>query len=132
MCWPDLSGNTWTIKTEAREKGNAGILELPPLAYALIAKQLRMNSDTRVFPFRETVLDEASAEVSNGDGWTVHDLRRTARSLMSRAGVSSEHAERVLGHVVGGVEGIYNRHEYANEKAAALSKLAAQVQKIVA
>ena len=31
--------------------------------------------------------------------WTVHDLRRTARTLMSRAGVLADHAERVLGHV---------------------------------
>ena len=34
------------------------------------------------------------------DGWTLHDCRRTARSLMARAGVSSEHAERVLGHAI--------------------------------
>ena len=50
------------------------------------------------------------------DGWTLHDLRRTARSLMSRAGVPSEHAERVLGHVIKGVEGIYDRHGYSEEK----------------
>ena len=52
--------------------------------------------------------------------WQIHDLRRTARSLMSRAGVSSEHAERVLGHAIRGVEAIYDRHSYAPEKAEAL------------
>ena len=36
--------------------------------------------------------------------WTLHDLRRTARTLMSRAGVPSDHAERCLGHVMAGVE----------------------------
>jgi len=35
-------------------------------------------------------------------GWTLHDLRRTARSLMSRAGVSADHAERCLGHAGSG------------------------------
>jgi hypothetical protein len=44
--------------------------------------------------------------------WTVHDLRRMARSLMSRAGVQRDHAERVLGHAIPGVEGIYDRHSY--------------------
>ena len=34
--------------------------------------------------------------------WTLHDLRRTAGSLMSRAGVPSDHAERCLGHVLSG------------------------------
>jgi hypothetical protein len=52
-------------------------------------------------------------------------------ALMSRAGVSSEVAERVLGHSIRGVEGIYNRHQYFDEKAAALEKLAALIDQIV-
>jgi integrase len=132
MRWRDMNPQgVWTIASAKREKGTGGALKLPELALELIRKQLRMNSDDRVFPFCESVLDQASAAVSNGDGWHIHDLRRTARSLMSRAGVQSEHAERVLGHVVGGVEGIYNRHSYNAEKAAALEKLAALIQRIV-
>jgi hypothetical protein len=50
---------------------------------------------------------------------------------MSRAGVSSEHAERVLGHVIPGVEGVYDRHAYFAEKAHALAKLAALIERIV-
>jgi hypothetical protein len=50
---------------------------------------------------------------------------------MSRAGVSSEVAERVLGHTIGGVEEIYNRHEYREEKAHALRSLAGLIEKIV-
>jgi integrase len=68
---------------------------------------------------------------SDMPNWRLHDLRRTARSLMSRAGVSSEHAERVMGHAIGGVEGIYDRHAYADEKAEALNKLAALIDSIV-
>jgi integrase len=48
-------------------------------------------------------------EASGVSGWTVHVLRRTARSLMSRAGVPTDHAERCLGHVIGGVRGVYDR-----------------------
>jgi integrase len=64
-------------------------------------------------------------------GWTLHDLRRTARSLMSRAGVDSDHAERCLGHVIGGVRGVYDRHGYRDEKARAFEALAALIERIV-
>ena len=47
------------------------------------------------------------------------------------AGVRSEIAERVLGHVLPGVEGIYDRHGYAEEKADALAKLAGLVALII-
>jgi hypothetical protein len=50
---------------------------------------------------------------------------------MSRAGVASEHAERVMGHAIGGVEGIYNRHQYRAEKADALARLATLIDGIV-
>jgi integrase len=48
--------------------------------------------------------------------WTLHDLRRTAKTLMVRAGVRPDISERVLGHVIAGVEGTYDRHSYADEK----------------
>lgn len=63
--------------------------------------------------------------------WTTHDLRRTARSLMSRAGVGPDHAERALGHVIGGVRGTYDRHEFGAEKAAAFAALAKQIDRIL-
>jgi integrase len=63
--------------------------------------------------------------------WTLHDLRRTARTLMARAGVRPDISERVLGHVIAGVEGVYDRHSYEAEKRDALEKLAALVKRIV-
>jgi integrase len=63
--------------------------------------------------------------------WRLHDLRRTARSLMSRAGVPSDIAERVLGHVMPGVRGVYDRHAYAAEKRDALERLAALLTAIL-
>jgi integrase len=62
---------------------------------------------------------------------TIHDYRRSARTWMSRAGVLSDHAERVLGHSIGGVRKIYDRHEYFSEKKKALEMLAAQIAAIV-
>ena len=59
--------------------------------------------------------------------WTLHDLRRCARSLLARCDVRPDIAEVTLGHVVAGIEGRYNVHKYDNEKAVALAKLAALV-----
>ncbi len=55
----------------------------------------------------------------------------TARSLMSRAKVPTDHAERCLGHVMGGVRGVYDRHEFLAEKRAAFEAVAALVEAIV-
>jgi integrase len=74
------------------------------------------------------------AELDKGSGvtdWTLHDLRRTARSLMSRAKVISEHAERCLGHRIPGIEGIYNRYPYRDEMLIAYEKLATLISQIV-
>jgi integrase len=63
--------------------------------------------------------------------YRLHDFRRSARTWMSRIGVPSDHAERVLGHVIGGVRGVYDRHAYYDEKKKALEMLATQITAIV-
>ena len=63
--------------------------------------------------------------------WWIHDLRRTARTLMAAAGVPDVVAELVLGHVQRGVQAVYNRHSYFEEKADALEKLAAKLTDII-
>src|SRR5262249_39557844 len=85
--------------------------------------------------FRKARLDQVMAELNEGrlvPKWVLHDLRRTARSLMARAGVRAEIAERVVGHVVGStVARIYDRHLYAEEKRAALQALARLIEQIL-
>ena len=51
--------------------------------------------------------------------------------LMSRAGVRPDIAERVLGHIIAGVEGVYDRHRYDLEKAEALQRLALLIDNIL-
>jgi integrase len=63
--------------------------------------------------------------------WTLHDLRRTARSLLSSAGVDPDIAERCITHVISGVRGIYDRHKYIEEMRIAFEALAAQIERIV-
>jgi hypothetical protein len=50
---------------------------------------------------------------------------------MSRAGVDADIAERCLGHVIGGVRGVYGRHSFLEEKRIAFEKLAALIEGIV-
>jgi len=82
-------------------------------------------------------LDKTLAAIREREGrapiqnWTLHDLRRTARSLMSRAKVPTDHAERAIGHVIGGVRETYDRYEYFDEKREAFEALAALVSRIL-
>jgi hypothetical protein len=63
--------------------------------------------------------------------WELRDLRRTARTLMASAGVDEDLAERCLGHIMGGVRGVYNRYDYIREKREAFDKLARLIDRIV-
>jgi integrase len=133
MQWSDISDGVWTIRTEHGEKGNAGALKLPDAALDIIRAQPRFAGNPFVFAGRgfNSRMKHALDRASGVSGWVLHDLRRCARSLMSRAGVRPDIAERVLGHAIGGVEGVYDQHPYHDEKADALRKLAALVERIV-
>jgi integrase len=140
MRWDDIDPDgIWSIPTQIREKGNAGALKLPKVALDVIASQRRHVGNPHVFVGRSRgmVFNSATSHKIKFDaqteirGWILHDLRRTARSLMSRAGVRPEIAERVLGHAIKGIEKIYDRHAYFNEKAEALEQLAAVITSIV-
>jgi integrase len=137
--WDDISPEgVWTVRTEPGEKGNIDEVLLPDVALQIIRSQPRFGTNPHVFAGRRgqrrafgSARKRAFDQACGVTDWRLHDLRRTARSLMSRAGVSSEHAERVLGHAITGVEGVYNRHEYLHEKSEALRKLAAPIERIV-
>jgi integrase len=65
-------------------------------------------------------------------GWVIHDLRRVARTALSRAGVSADIAEMCLGHhVLSGVRGVYDKYAYEKEKRFGFERLAAQIESIV-
>lgn len=62
--------------------------------------------------------------------WTLHDLRRTCATGLQKLGVRLEVTEAALNHVSGsraGVVGIYQRHDWADEKRAALTAWGARV-----
>ena len=151
MRWTDIDDTgTWTIPSQAREKINAHVLPLTPLALSIIRRQPRVAGYPYVFAgrggtalsgfnkrnarIREQLRDVPRPKGRDGEDagqWRPHDLRRTARSLMSRAGVTSHTAERALGHTVKGVEAVYDPHGYVEEKGEALVALAQLVSDIV-
>ena len=140
MRWDEIDADgTWHIPSERREKNNAGELVLPKLALDIINGRPRFASSPYVLsngngPMRSFhgPRDAMKAKLKFADDWRLHDLRRTARSLMSRAGVRPDIAERVLGHAIRGVEGVYDRHQYRDEKAHALKALAGLIENILA
>jgi len=88
----------------------------------------------------ELVKEEAESLGENRDKadaltrWTFHDLRRTVATGLQKLGVRLEVTEAVLNHVSGsraGIVGVYQRHEYAAEKRAALDAWARRLDPIV-
>ena len=65
------------------------------------------------------------------DYFTVHDLRRTSRSLLALLSVPPHVAERCLNHKLKGVEGIYDRYDYFDERKEALQRVAEKISFII-
>lgn len=138
MRWQEIKDGVWTIPIEPREKPHAGQLRLPKLVFEIIEAQPEIEGNPYVFAGRgKKAYNSHSAGKKELDAkvpaeqWQFHDLRRTAKSLMARAGVRSDISERVLGHKIGGVEGVYDRYSYEKEKAEALEALAGLVSRIL-
>src|SRR6516164_1538144 len=147
------SDGIWTIPAERYKTKCANFVPLSKAALAVIAAQPTIDGSDYVFSSRaktpfsgfsksKAALDGAvlaamqkrakkGAKVESIPNWTLHDLRRTAKTLMARAGVRPDISERVLGHVIAGVEGTYDRHSYADEKRDALEKVAEMIERIL-
>jgi integrase len=139
----EIDGDVWTIPGERAKNSRPNIVPLPATAMGLLAAApvygdyvfgLAGRVPFSGFSKGKAALDKQLklALAAKWKPWVIHDLRRTARSLMSRAGVRPEVAERVLNHVISGVQGVYDRHDYAAEKRVALEALDALVSRIVA
>ncbi len=62
--------------------------------------------------------------------WAPHDLRRSARTLLASMGCPKEVGESVLGHMLPGVEGVYNLHEYDAERVLWLRRLSDRLEEL--
>lgn len=90
-----------------------------------LAKLFGQKHDSNKQPF-ENLLGKAGVE-----HFTVHDLRRTCRTLLASLKVPPHIAERCLNHKLKGIEGTYNHHDYLEERREALDKLAALISPII-
>jgi integrase len=136
MVREEVTGADWTLPA-ARNKTKVDLVRpLPPAAQTVIAAQPQISRyifakadghPLRGFSAHKRALDEASGVT----GWCLHDLRRSARSLLSRAGVPPDHAEQCMGHVLPGIRATYDRHSFYDEKQRAYEALAALIARIV-
>ena len=147
----ELAGDEWVIPAARHKSKRDFLLPLSPAAIDLLKMMPTIGRHGWVFTttgespisgfskYKRQLDTRMLRELAARDPqpgtlqpWTNHDLRRTARSLMSRSGVEPDHAERALGHVIGGVRGIYDRHAFEREKARAFEALAELVRRILA
>jgi integrase len=142
MRWSEIRDGIWTLPAGRNKTAQDLARPLSRAALEIIEERRHTsiegpNLQEFVFsrdgqPLGGMARGKAKLDTASGtEGWTIHDLRRTAHSLMARAGVASDHAERCLGHVIGGVRGVYDRHRYLEEMALAYEKLSALIAGIV-
>ena len=130
----DLEAGVWHLPA-IRTKTEAAISI--PLSDTVIGwfkelKRLSCGSDW-VLPARkmqnnahvaESTLGVALAKVQHGlEPFTIHDMRRTAKTLLASLGVQPHISERCLNHKIKGVEGIYDGYDYFEERKAGLNVL---------
>lgn len=139
----DLANAVWCLPADRSKTGEAIDIPLPPIAVEWLTELKRLACSSRwVLPARKmqtrmvphihegtlgTALGKVKPLMQDVEPFTVHDLRRTARTQLSALGVDPIVAERCLNHKIPGIQGIYDRHCYFEERRDALNKLAAMV-----
>lgn len=143
----DLAGRTWTVPAERAKNGVAHVVPLNAPAMADLQTLSEIRNEGFVFSTNGTTapsgwskakarLDQlvgSQAPAGNLQPWRAHDLRRTLATGMQRLGVRFEVTEAILNHVSGaraGVAGVYQRHNWAEEKRTALDAWAQALERL--
>ena len=133
MRWDEVDNGVWTIPATKTKNKQEHEVPLPPAAihllegipntgdYVFMSGRSKAGNPISGFSKAKAHLDMHIRDSGETlDHWGFHDLRRTVRTHMSRINVVPGVAERVLNHTPQGVEAIYDRHGYLNEKRIAL------------
>lgn len=145
MKWADIKAGVWTLGHVEREKPNCGMIKLAPSVLTLIDAQPVLEGNPYVFsamhkrkPFNawgQYALTLTKAErviLPDMPEHTLHDLRRTFRTLCSEIDIDRDTAERCMGHLIGNaIERTYDVHKYTAKMTAAFAAVAQHVQNIV-
>jgi integrase len=136
MTWQEIDGDTWNLPG-SRNKTKVDLTRpLSSTALSVLESQRRDDDCPFVFSKGRKAIstfsrDKAEFDEASGlSNWRIHDLRRTTRSLLSRAGIDADIGERCLGHALPGVRGTYDRHSYLPEMTRAYDALAALIERI--
>ena len=154
ITWAELNQAQaeWVIPASRAKNRSAHTVPLNALAVALLdlrgmdGKWPKMglifttNGETAVSGYSraKTRLDKLITKRNDDEPlapWRLHDLRRTLATGLQRLGVRFEVTEAVLNHVSGsksGVAGVYQRHDWKQEKRDALDAWARHVEQVVA
>ncbi|HIE8946813.1 tyrosine-type recombinase/integrase [Enterobacter bugandensis] len=151
----DLDEKKWSLPKERSKSGEGIVIPLPPLAIKILEElKVRAFGSDYVFPNRRVsksrhmgkdTLNRAIAKLfgiepgkkqppnvmGNIEYFTVHDLRRTCRSLLASLSVPPHVAERCLNHKLKGVEAIYDRYDYYEERRKAHLLLNDELKRII-
>lgn len=136
----DLTAATWTITPELDKTGQGRVVPLSALALELIAAA-QATGRHHVFVLNDqkrqlttnmlsgAVLSAAPQLAKHGVAKFVpHDLRRSARTLLSKLKVPRDVAELCLGHAEKSkIVRTYDRHDFAEEIRAAIDALGAHL-----
>lgn len=132
----DFKNAIWHLPAERVKNGDAIDIPIPAPALEWLQELHCMSCNSKwVLPARKmqhrmiphiqestlsVALGKIKANMPNVPNFTIHDFRRTARSHLAALGIDPIVAERCLNHRIKGVEGIYNRYQYFDERKAAL------------
>jgi len=142
----DLQARTWNILDENSKTGRGHVVPLSDWAveeFAALKREAEGSLWVLPAPDRQhhtepKQLSRALAkclrrfQARGIAAFTLHDLRRTCRTGLSRLKIEPHIAERVLNHVQPGVAGVYDRFGYIEEKRAALERWAAHLEQLAA
>ncbi len=140
MRWEDIDGDWWTIPHA--KSGRSHRVYLSPQALTILARVAGKRKRSEwVFPARRGKAlhlggnnrgPQRVRKASKVTGWTTHDLRRTAATMMASMGISPFVVEKILGHADRrGITAIYDRSSYDADKRAALMRWGARVEEVV-
>jgi len=139
MAWCELSADlaTWHIPAARMKRGQAHVVALPEPARDVLRSLTRVKGQDLVFSTTGktpvsgfTRVKRALDKASNVTGWRLHDLRRSGVSHLAKMGIDSIVADKLLAHQPGKLSTVartYQRHDFEDERKAALETWAAHV-----
>jgi integrase len=140
MAWDqiDFDAGTWTIPAGNAKNGREHIVPLPQCAIDLISRQKTLGSNDYVFAGRTKgsaisgwSKRQAALIAESGVTFTLHDLRRTYRSGLTRLGIDADLAEMMINHQRAELLQIYDREQRLDDRKAAAEKWAEHISSIV-